>query len=169
MIEMLVTSVIVIMLFASVIGAFVMTKGAYRDSIAGSNLQRDAGIALAKMIRGVRESSGNTFGLRSAMEIPAPGLLPAPGQNTISFIGTDSNTRRYFLNNNTIVYDSPTQSPNQRVIYTAPANATITLRFVLASTDQQVAYIYVSISQLIGTRTVTGSVETNVNLRNMPK
>jgi len=112
MTELLVTSVIIVMLFASVFGAFLLTKGVYRDSIASSNLQRDADTVLATMIRGMREQGGGTFGLRSAMEIPLPGLMPNPGQNTISFVSMDNNTRRYFLNNNTIVYDSPTQTPN---------------------------------------------------------
>ena len=168
--ELLVVTVIVIMLFTSVLGAFLLTKGIYRDGIASANLQRDVDNLLATIIRGTREQGGGIFGLRSAVSVPLPpGLVPSPGQNEISFVGTDTNTRRFFLNNNTVVYNSPTQNPNQRVIYTAPANSVITLRFAAASIDQQVAYVYISVAQTIGDKTITGSAETNINLRNMPK
>lgn len=169
MTELLVASVIIVMLMASVFGAFLLIKEVYRDSIASSNLQRGVDTLLATMIRGTKEQGGGTFGLRSAVSIPSPGLFPSPGQNTISFVGTDTNTRRFFLSNNTVVYDSPTQNPNQRIIYTAPANSNITLRFISASIDQQIVYVYISVTQQIGGKTVTGSAETNVNLRNMPK
>ena len=168
MTELLIASAIIVFLFASVLGAFILTKSVYYDSMANYNLQRDVDTVLATIIRGTNEQTGR-FGLRSAVSIPAPGLPPIPGQNNISFVGTDNNTRRYFLNNNTIVYNSPTQTPNQRVIYTAPPNSNITLRFASASADQQVVYIYIAVSQAIGNKTATGSIATNVNLRNMPK
>jgi hypothetical protein len=166
--ELLIAAAVIIFLFASVLGAFILTKSVYYDSIANYNLQRDVDTVLATIIRGSTEQTGR-FGLRSAVSIPAPGLPPVPGQNNISFIGTDNNTRRYSLSNNTIVYNSPTQTPNQRVIYTAPPNSNITLRFASASADQQVVYIYIGVSQLINNKIATGSVVTNVNLRNMPK
>lgn len=169
MTELLIASVIIVMLFASVFGAYILTKSSYADSIAYYNLQRDVDTLLATIVRGKSEQGGAAFGLRSAVSIPSPGLPPNPGQNTIDFTGTDSNTRRYFLNNNTIVYNSPTQIPNQRIIYTAPPRSNITLRFASASADQQLVYVYIAVSQPVGNKTVTGSVATNVNLRNMPK
>lgn len=167
--ELLVASVIVVLIFASVLGAFLLSKGVYRDSIEGCNLQRDVNNLLATMTRGIKEQGGGTFGLRSAASIPSPGLFPSPGQNTISFAGTDTNTRMFFVKNNTVVYDSPTQNPREYVIYTAPANSSITLRFMPGSADQQLVYLYLSVTQQIGNRTASGSAETYINLRNMPK
>lgn len=167
--ELLVASVIIILIFASSFGAFLLTKGVYRDSIESCNIQRDVNILLATMIRGIREQGGGTFGLRSAASIPSPGLFPSPGQNTISFVGTDTNTRRFFLSNNTVIYDSPTQIPRERVIYTAPANSNIVLRFTSASADQQLVYVYVSVTRQVGDKIATGSAETDINLRNIPK
>jgi hypothetical protein len=169
MAELLIASVIIVMLLISVVGTYVLTKSLYYDNIAHYNLQRDVDTVLATIVRGMSEQTGAAFGLRSAVSIPSPGLPPNPGQNTIDFTGTDDNTRRYFLNNNTIIYNSPTQNPNQRVIYSAPAGSNITLRFASVSADQQLVYVYIAVSQQIGNRTVTGSVATNVNLRNMPK
>lgn len=166
--ELLITSTIIIFLLASVLGAYILIQNVYYNNMANFNLQRDVDVVLGTIIRGLPEQGGR-FGLRSAVSIPAPGLPPLPGQNNISFIGTDNNTRRYFLNNNTIVYNSPTQNPNQKIIYTAPPNSNITLRFASASADQQVVYTYIGISQIVNNKTVTGSATTYVNLRNMPK
>ena len=168
--ELLMASAIIVILLTSLLGAFLLTKLVCRNSIASYNIQRDVDTLLATIIRGVKEQSGNRFGLRSAVSIPPiPGLLPIPGQNTISYLCTDNNTRMFLLNNNTVIYDSPLQNPRQTVIYTAPANSNIILRFASASADQQLAYVYVSVSQQLGNKTITGSAETNVNLRNMPR
>ncbi|MCX5666227.1 MAG: type II secretion system protein [Candidatus Omnitrophica bacterium] len=174
--EILVASVIIIFVFTSVIGAFLLTKGAYHDSIKSCNLQRDVNILLATMIRGVREQGGEIFGLRGASAMsatlppPATPLSAWPGQNTVYFTGSDNNIRRYFLNNNSVIYDSPTQNPNQRVIYKAPDNSIIILRFSTASIDQQVVKVYISVvQQNAGRASSTGSVTTYVNLRNAPK
>ncbi len=176
MTEFLVASIIIVLLFISVLGAYMMIKGISFDNIANYNLQRDVDVLLATIIRGPGEQGGGMFGLRSSSAmsatLPPPATpLPAwPGQNTIYLTGWDDNTRRYFLNNNTVVYDSPTQNPNKRVIYTAPSNSNIILRFSAASVDQQVVNIYISVVQQNANRvSATGSVTTNVNLRNAPK
>ena len=177
--ELLVVSFIIVILFASVLGAFVLTKSVYSDSIANYNLQRDVNGLLYKIIRGIKEPSG-TFGLRSALPPSSTSgfvLLPAalPANSEIDFFSTDGNItpRKYLLisSNNTVVYESPTQSPRQKIIYTAPANSTIILRFSIPlwAIDDQIVTIYISVSQQIGNKTATGSVTTNVNLRNAPK
>jgi len=167
--ELLVAGTIIVFLFTAVLGAFIYTKTLYFGNIASFDLQRDVDNVLATIIRGTRESTG-TYGLRSAVSIPnPPGLLPSPGQNSLDFVGTDDNTRRYSLINNTIVYNSPTQSPSQQTIYTPPPNSTVTLTFMSGSADQQMVYIYISVVQNVANKTYTGSISTNVNLRNMPK
>lgn len=167
--ELLMTSVIIVLLFASVLGAFVLTKSVSSSSMANYNLQRDVNTVFLTMIRGIKEGSG-TFGLRSAAPPPTtylPGMFPATGE--IDFQGADTVVRRYFLSNNTIIYDSPTQVPRQKVIYTAPPNSTITLSFTPVSVDQQLVYVYFSVLQQIANKTYSGSVATYVNLRNTQK
>ena len=176
MTEFLVAGVIIVLLFISVLGAYMMIKGISFDSIASGNLQRDVDLLLATIIRGPIEQGGGTFGLRSSSAMSAtlpPPVTPLPawpGQNEIYLTGSDGNIRRYLLNNNTVVYDSPTQNPNQRIIYTAPENSAIILRFSTASADQQIVNVYISVVQQNANRaSATGSVTTNVNLRNAPK
>lgn len=177
MTELLIASVIIVILFASILGAFILTKSVSSDSLASYNLQRDVNVLLYKMIRGIKEPLG-TFGLRAALP-PAPTsafvLLPAanPADSEIDFFSTDGNVtpRKYFLRNNTVVYESPTQAQRQKVIYTAPANSNITLRFSKPAwaVDNQVVTVYISVSQQLGNKTANGSAVTNVNLRNTPK
>jgi hypothetical protein len=166
MAELLVASVLIVILFTATLGAFVLAKNIYSDSIATSHLQRDVDGLLARITRGMQETGGS-YGLRSGVSYTLPAVSPAGSR--IDFIGVDDITRSYFLNNNTIVYSSLTQSPVQQVIYTPPPNSNITLGFANVSMDQQVVYIYIAVSRQIGNRTVVGSIATNVNLRNAPK
>ncbi len=177
MTELLVASTVIVLLFTSVLGAYMMMKGISLDSIANNNLQRDVNLLLATIIRGPIEPGGEMFGLRSAVSMSAS--LPAPNtplpswplyQDSIYFTSSDDNIRIFFLSNNTVVYESPTQNPNKRVIYTAPANSTLILRFSAISVDQQVVNVYISVVQQNPNGIpATGSVVTNVNLRNTPK
>ena len=171
MAEMLTASVIIVLLFASILGALVLTKSVYSNSIAKYNLQRDVDTVMQKMIRGIKEPGGSQFGLRSAVSYTIPVAIPA--QSKIDFVGTDTNHRNYFLNNNnnTIVYLDPTLVPNQQIIYKAPANSSITLYFssIPAYGDMEVVRIYLSVSQIINNRNVAGSLTTDVTLRNAPK
>ena len=164
--EVLISSVIIVILFACTIGAFMMVKGLFRDKIAEYGLQQSSNTILTKIIRGYKEG-GNIVGLRSAVSFSLPVVTPAGSR--IDYVGKDGNTRSYFLSVNTIQYSSPTQWPNQRTIYTAPAGATIVLRFWYASADRETAGIYFALLQPAGKRTVSGSVSTYVNLRNMPR
>lgn len=166
MTELLVASVLIVILFTATLGAFVLAKNIYSDNIANYNLQREVDTLLARMIRGERESTG-IFGIRSAVSFDIPASTPAGSR--LDYKGTDTLVRSYYLNNNTIVYNSPTQNPAQQVIYRPPANSTITLNFASASVDQQVVYVYIAVSQQIANKTAVGSIATNINLRNAPK
>lgn len=168
MTELLIASAIAILLLASALGSFVLTKAVYTHGMANYYLQKDVDILMARIIRGAKEESGGTYGLRSAVSFTIPTATPAGSR--IDFVGTDANTRSYFLNNNAIVYTSPTQSPNEQVIYTAPSGATITLLFweVPDYIDHELIGIYISVTQPIGTRTAAGSITTYVNKRNIP-
>lgn len=167
MAELLVASVVIVILFTATLGSFVLAKSVYTDSIASYNLQRDVDTLLARIIRGKPEQGGSSYGLRSAVSYTLPAVNPSGSR--IDFKGVDDLTRSYYLNNNTVVYSSPTQSPSQKVVYTPPPNSNITLGFSNVSMDQQVVYIYIAVSQQIGSKTVVGSIATNVNLRNAPK
>ena len=174
--EVMTASVILVMVMASVMGAFITTKSICAYSIAELNLQRSVDAMMNKIVKGLKEQGGAAYGLRSAVSFyPLPVVNPAGSE--IDYIGTDGNTRRYYLNNNSVIYESPTQSPNTQTIYTAPAGVGLTFFFwepqsLLdgeAVLDNELVGIYIAITQTVGKKPVSGSASTYVNIRNLPK
>ena len=165
--ELLVTSVIILLIYGSAIGAYLIIQGTYQGWMTEYNMQRNVNLVMLRIQRGVREDTG-IFGLRSAVSYTLPVVNPAASE--IDFVGTDGNTRRYFLrNNNSIIYESPTQSPRQQTVYTVPAGSSITLQFWKPRSDGETVEVYLSVSKRTQNRNVSGSLLTYVNLRNMPK
>lgn len=161
-------SVVLILVIASAFGAFVTSKMMYSTGVAELNLERSALAITGKMIRGIEEQ-GNMYGLRLARSYELPSVTPAG--SAIYFTGTDLNIRKFYLNGNSVSYESPTQSPGTQTIYTAPTGTSIILRFwnPPGYIDNETVGIYVGLIQNIGTRTVSGSVSTYVNIKNIPK
>jgi hypothetical protein len=161
--EFMTASALLALLFASVMGAFMFTKGVSYFSIAEYNLQRDTNMIVKRIVRGMREGP-TIYGLRSATSF----TIPTVDGDEIQFVGTDGNTRRYYISGDSILFESPTQSS---VIYTAPENSDLELFFwePITPPDHQIVGIYVSVAQDIGTRNIIGSVQTVINIRNMPK
>lgn len=165
--ELLIASTILIILFASCFGTFILTKTICYTSTAEYEIQRDVNTIMTRIIKGVKEQT-DVFGLRSAKSYSIPSV------SQINFVGIDNNTRSYLLNNNAITYISPMQSPQQKTIYTAPADSDSILRFWnpyagQINNDNATVGIYLSVSRRVGDRTVSGSSSTYVNLKNMPK
>jgi hypothetical protein len=165
--ELLIASTIVIILFASCVGAFILTKTICYTSIAEYNLQRDVNTIMARIVKGVKEQA-DVFGLRSAKS------YSIPAASRLDFVGTDGNTRSYLADGNAIIYISPVQSPQQNTIYVVPSDSSMILRFWnpyagQPNNDNATVGIYLSVSQRIGDRIVSGSSSTYVNLRNIPK
>lgn len=166
--ELLIASVIVVVIISSAIAIFVVTKTVYATSIFEYNLQRNANVLVNEIIRGVREPGG-AYGLRGAQAYTLPVVSPAGSR--IDYTHMDGLVRSFFLSGNSIIYQSPTISPNQRTLLTIPAGATATLRFWKPAgfMDNETVGVYLSISQTVGNRTGSGSLSTYVNLRNIPK
>lgn len=167
-IEALIAAVIMAMIFGGISGAYMLLKGVVVTKTSESNLQQDVTKIAAKIIRGYEEQGG-IVGLRSAVSFTLPVVVPAG--SSIQYVGTDGQTRNYSLSGNTIQYTSPTQSPVQQVVYTAPAGASITLRFwePAGSGGHETIGVYLGVSQLSGNRTISGSISTYINIRNLPK
>lgn len=170
--ELLVASVIIVFLFISALGAYLLAETVYYDNMATSSLQRDLDIVLATIIQGVKEPTGR-FGLRCASPCSTTPAMPS---SEIDFLYPTDNppvVRKFLLTNNTIAYDSPTQNPVRKVIYTPPANSNLTLSFSkpinVAIIDEQAVTIYISVLQQRRNRISVGSSTTTVNLRNTPK
>ena len=167
LIEVLVVCVITVILFASVIGTFVVASNLYNTGIAAQDLQRDVNGVLGRIVKGTKEG-GARYGLRSAVSFVSP-ISPV---SEIDFTGLDGKVRKYYLSAGSIVYQSPTETPNLQTIYTPPAHSTVLLRFLQPATgsaDNETAAIYLAVTRQISGRTISGSLTTYVNLRNMPK
>jgi hypothetical protein len=159
--EMLIASAIAVVFFTSAMGIFVIGKVMYESSMAAQELQRGVDGVVATMIRGIAEN-GTKAGIRSAKTVTIPSISEA------DFVGTDGTTRKFYLGSGGIVYDSPQQSPNPQTIYTTPSNSTITLRFwKLSATNNETVGIYLAVSRVVSGKTVSGSLQTYVNIKNM--
>lgn len=164
LIELLISSGIVTILFASAIGGFVLLYNVINYSLEEYGLQRSANVAMNRIIRNVGEG-GALHGLRSAKSF----TIPSPSE--IDYTGTDGVVRTYRLNQRSIIYDNPSRWPYHITIFTAPANSVVTLRFWQPPEylDNETVGIYIGITRPIAGRTVSGSASTYVNLRNTPK
>lgn len=157
-------SVLSVVLFASVIGIFVVTKTLYLTGMTDQEFQRDVDWVMGRMVAGLKEG-GARYGLRPAVSFTIPGVTE------IDFAGTDGGVRKYYLSANSVVYESPAQTPNVQTIFTAPSGAVVTLRFwePAGYPDHQTIGIYLAIIKQVSGRNISGSLTTYVNLRNLPK
>ena len=161
LVELLFASVIIVILFATVFGAFVVTKSIFQSSMAEYNLQRDVDLLFDRIIKGKLETGG-AHGLRSAVS------YTLPVTTKIDFVGADGATREYYfdVNSNSMKYNN---SLTTSTIYTFPAGSTITVRFWNPYMDLETVGMYISFSQVVAKRTVSGSLSTYVTLRALKK
>ena len=170
--ELLITGALAIILIGSTIGAFLLANRVYISSIAQSQLQKDANMALEKMIKGKAEGS-SIFRLSEATKFTIPKI------SELHFWGTDNVERWYYLNNTgmAILYSHPGHTGSgSDVIYTAPKGASIALRFWPHPVTIPPGDVYtnidvclgVTISQNLLGKNIGGSVTTMVNIRNHP-
>ena len=173
--EVLVTSSIILLLFASIVAASVMVRDVCFTGLADLELQRSLKNVMDHIvIRGPGETVNN--GLRSAFSynIPATGLtVPSATPGTELWFSDDSSNpkkRRYYLQDRSIMYRSDTISqPVTRTVYTAPADATLSLLFLWTAPDNQTVRVFISVDRVMNNKHVSGNLSTFVSLHNIPK
>lgn len=160
--EVLVASVIMTLLFASAIGAFMLTKNIQRYSIEEYNLQRDVNKVLARIVRNIKEDTEN-HGLRSGRSFTIPSV------SRLNYAGDDGIARSYYLSSGSILYLKSNLLPS--TIYTPPTGSTLTLRFwePTGYSDHVTVGIYIGITRVVGGKTISGSATTYVIIRNAPR
>lgn len=151
--ELLFASAIIVMLIASVLGCEIFANRIYQNNVIRENLQRDAAIAMNKIIKGGYETSNSAVGivrLHEALTYSFTKHVPPLASETLAnpyvnpfiyfniLLDTVKNPYdRWFCLNNTstsIIYHHPSGSGTMdEVIYTAPAGATIILQFSVVS------------------------------------
>lgn len=167
LIETLMAVVFTVILVMVVVNFYNVTRVAYVTGVAEQTFQDGVNVMLSQIIQGKTEPSG-VFRLSEAVSYSIPNL------SELHFWGTDDVERWYRLNNTStqLIYHHPTAAGTvDEVIYSAPAGATITLRFsvpAVANYTSSVVGVDVALSQNINGRTVIGSASTIIHLRNHP-
>lgn len=164
--EILVAGAILVPIFFAIVGASIMLRNVCYTSIAAHELQRGMNIVMNYIIKhGPGETEYN--GLRSATAYTIPVTNPAGSE--IRFTDTNGVVRRYYLSNNSIIYESPTAAQATQTIYTAPAGSQITLLFVSAlPAGNEVVRVYMAVTRNIAGKLVSGDLNTYVDLKNVP-
>ena len=162
--EILTASAVAVLILGSIVGAYLVARTAINYSLAKYELDRDVDNVLVRIVKGAKEGA-SAWGLRSASGITLPAVTE------LRYTGTDGRIRRYYLNGNSIVYDSPTQWPNLKTIYAAPAGTAVTLRFwePAGYSDHETIGIYIALLRQVVGVTASSSITTYVNIRNLPK
>ena len=170
--ELLVAAGISILLFMAVLGLFVTVKQYYTLNVVEERLQRDADQVIAKVIKG-KDEAGSVFRLSDAQSYTLVGI------NRLDFTGTDGVIRWVTISadGRSVIYHHPVAgAAADEVIYTAPDDVALTLRFwpVLNAVTGLADPLYtnkaigldVGLTQTLRGRTFSGSATTLVNIRN---
>lgn len=166
--ELLFVATIFIIIITIVISTSIMLQDVCYKSIVGHELQRSVNLIMGYIIKHAPgETSCN--GLRSAKSYDIPAVTPAGSE--IDFVDTHAITRKYYLQNNSVMYYESSDSGPQTIltIFAAQPNMNVNLLFSQASADSEMVSIYLSISQTIRGMTISRSLSTYVNIRNIPK
>jgi hypothetical protein len=161
--ELTVALNISVLLFASILGAFIASRQFYESNMIGQALQRDANIITTRIIHGGKEDAGMVR-LSDAVSFNQTSL------SELHFFSKDDAVERWYRlsdDNLSIIYHHPVAGGaiQDEVIYTAPPGASISLRFETI-TNNVTFGIKVAVLRNFFGRTITGSAYTTVNIRN---
>ena len=158
--ELLITSTILILLFTTALTGFVLLRGIFAENIARATFQRDAEVVMNMIIEGKGDPSGVRLSETASVTFYSDA-------SKLTFVGTDGVPRTYSLSSDgtSLLYSD--QNGIQNIRYTAPRGAIIGLRFSPVDLNPTLCVsIYVTISQIINGRTVLGALESSIYLRN---
>jgi prepilin-type N-terminal cleavage/methylation domain-containing protein len=164
LIELLISSAILVTILTAVLTGFILVKHIFATSIAQSTLQRDAEVMMGKLIQGKAVSGGIRLS-------EARSVFFYADISRLTFIGPDGVIRRtYSLNTDgTALLYSEENGVQNLVIHTAPQGAVITLEFGPMNVGPPLcSSVYVRVSRVMNGRTVTGALKSSVYLRNHP-
>ena len=158
--ELLITSAVLILLFTTALTGFVLLRGIFAENIARATFQRDAEVVMNMIIEGKGDPGGTRLSETASVTFYSDA-------SKLTFVGTDGVPRTYSLSSDgtSLLYSD--QNGVQNIRYTAPRGAIIGLRFSPVDLNPTLCVsIYVTISQVINGRTVLGALESSIYLRN---
>lgn len=159
LIELVVSIAISALVIFAISSIIVFITKTLSESDIERGLQIDMNNLARQITEGAFDPGGIDFGLRGSVSYN----IISPQQ--VNFTDTAGTVRSFIASTNTLIYSSPTQSPTQNVIYMAPAGSILNVIFAPSSTNNLVN-ISVSVTRIVGGKTLTGSVVTSVYLRN---
>jgi hypothetical protein len=159
--ELMTASALLIALLAASLAGFVLVKQVVAAGIAKATFQRDAAVIMSKIAKG----KAGTNGIRLS---EARSVAFYSDTSMITFTGTDGAVQRtYSLGSGgaSLLYSDTSGASS--VIHTAPQGAVIGLEFGTLNVGAPLCVsVYVSVSKVIGGKTVFGAVKSSVYLRN---
>ncbi len=165
LVEVMLAAAIAVFMMGIVFSFYYLGNKTYSMGISRQQLQDDADVILAKIIKGKSEPGG-VFRLSEAVSYNIVGI------SELHFVGADGIERWFSLNNSStsIIYHHPTASGiTNETIYTAPTGATITLRFSIPFGPQYTGVVIgidAAVTKNVSGNAISGSASTYVNIRN---
>ena len=89
LVEVLVVSIIMVIILGGALTVYLMSETSWRESTVQAYLQRNASIAIEKMLRGVE----GIYGIRDSKAI---NYYPPSTSYGVQFTGTDNTNRRFY-------------------------------------------------------------------------
>ena len=155
--ELLITAVIMALIVVGSFAIYLTSYTSWRRSTVAISLQRDANMAMEKMVRGERDAGGTkNNGIREA------GSFTIPGTSVIRFrSGIDGKERSFYLSDGQLMYDPDVTSAGSEIIV---ASDLIDLKFEKIS-DRRVR-ISLTMERFLRGESQTQNIETEVTIRN---
>lgn len=156
--EVLVTGAILILVVAGTLSVYLMCYTCWREVNVAASLQREASIAMEKLIRGVKvPAEDKKHGIREATSF----ILP--NTSSIKFTsGLDNRTRSFYLSGNEIIYYYPYILLGDNKVIVAEGIKSLSFDTI---SDRKVK-ISITLEKYILNKPINVSLETIVTIRN---
>lgn len=104
--EIMIGMSIMLLVMGAALTIYNMSQVSWTEGNAQTGIQRDASIAMEKMIRGI----SGIYGIMDAKAVNTPNVTPPNIDNTIVFTGVDNVNRSFYLSNGELWYDPNTST-----------------------------------------------------------
>lgn len=152
--ELLIAIIIMMLVVGGTLVVYLMSMTAWKEGTVQMGLQREANIAMEKMVRGVDGKNG----IREASSVSTPNSF------TIQYTsGVDGKTRRFFLDGTEIKYDLNTPIDEGDDVRIAEDVSGVTFNELV---NDSVIEIDLNMLDKAGAKDITVNLYTVVNLRN---
>ena len=104
--EIMIGMVIMLLVMGAALTIYNMSQVSWTEGNAQIGIERDASIAMGKMIRWI----SGVYGIMDAKSVNTPNAAPPNIDNTVVFTGVDNVNRSFYLSNGELWYDPNTST-----------------------------------------------------------